>query len=73
MKRKHKDDRLCTLAEREEHASDLKHPRVIVRCSCGKSKEYAARTVEGYIFVCNGVVILRYREESAWSFRFKSA
>ena len=43
---------------------------MVAKCTCGRTKDFYAAEVEDYIFVCNGGVILKYREESACTFKF---
>ena len=66
----HSDDRLCAL-ESVKESEDPRHPEVLAKCTCGRSKDFYAAEVEDYIFVCNGGVILKYRKESASTFNFK--
>jgi hypothetical protein len=67
----HADNRLCSLESSKEPPQDPRHPEVIAKCTCGRTKDFYAAEVESYIFVCNGRVILKYREESARTFKFK--
>jgi hypothetical protein len=68
--RLHEDDRMCTL-QSSMVSEDPRHPEVFAVCACGRAKEFYAAEVDGYILVCNGFLILKYRKESAWSFKFK--
>ena len=63
------DDRLCSL-ESVKESEDPRFPEVLARCACGRTTDFYAVEVEGYIFVCNGGVILKYRRESARTFNF---
>jgi hypothetical protein len=67
----HADTRLCALESSKEPPQAARHPEVIAKCTCGRTKDFYAAEVESYIFVCNGRVILKYREESAYTFKFQ--
>lgn len=62
--RSHEDTRPCPL-----RAINGRPEMVIAVCSCGRTKEYYAGDKDHFC-VCNGVVILKYHNESLPSFWF---
>ena len=45
-----------------------KYLKVSMTCSCGISKEYYEAELKDHIFICNGLVILKYDKNSSLSF-----
>ena len=67
--RSHKESRLCSTESfkpTEDHYSVREDhlPEVLVSCTCGRTKRYVAGEAQKYVFICNGVVILKYHKDS---------
>ncbi len=61
----HSDKRLCTLESVKDAKEFGKYAEVVAVCTCGNRKEYYANELYGYVFVCNGLVIMKHNNKSA--------
>ena len=64
LRMQHTDSRLCYLESIKGTEEIGRYAEVVAVCTCGRRKEYFAGEIDGYIFVCNGVVILKYYKDN---------
>ena len=62
--RQHTDERLCHLESSKDCKEMGGYAEVVAVCSCGRRKDYFANEVYGYVFLCNGGVIMKHNEKS---------
>jgi hypothetical protein len=68
--RHHADDRLCTTELAKGIQESPRFIKIVAVCTCGRTKEYYATESVRCIFVCNGGVILKYREDGFFGHPF---
>lgn len=65
------EDRLCRLESTKDNNDTGRFAEVVAVCTCGRRTEFFASEIDGYVFVCNGGVILKYRKDSNSAKTFK--
>ena len=59
----HRDERLCYL-ESVKNSTELgRFAEIVAVCTCGLRKKYFASEQHGYLFMCNGFVIMKHRKD----------
>jgi hypothetical protein len=59
----HRDERLCYLESVKDSKELGRFAEIVAVCTCGLRKKYFAGESHGYVFVCNGGVIMKHRKD----------
>ena len=59
----HRDGRLCYLESIKDAKELGRFVEIVAVCTCGLRKKYFASEQHGYLFMCNGLVIMKHRKD----------
>ena len=59
----HRDERLCYVESIKDDKDLGRFEEIVIVCTCGLRKRYFASEQHGYLFMCNGGVIMKHRKD----------